>query len=75
MTEHKIDKYFSSLSDSSKALGDTKVNKSGLLIRRISPHSQQYDTNLNAVTRRPPCWTFSPHDRQFGEARRNVKAE
>jgi hypothetical protein len=68
---HKVDKYFLSLSDSSKALGEVKKSKSSLLIRRINPHSQQYDANLDAVSHRSPCWTFSPHERVIGENLKN----
>ena len=60
----KIDHYFSSLSDSKTAL-DARKCKTGLLIRKIDPHSQQYDANFDAVCKRSPRWGFSPHDRQF----------
>ena len=60
----KIDHYFSSLSDSKTAV-DSRKGKTGLLIRKIDPHSQQYDANFDTVCKRSPRWGFSPHDRQF----------
>ena len=65
--DDKIDRYFVSLSDSSKMTPDLKKNKGALLIRRIHPHSQQYDANLATVCHRAPCWTFNPHDRKIGD--------
>lgn len=67
--DDKIDRYFVSLSDSSKTISDPKKNKGALLIRRIHPQSQQYDANLATVCQRAPCWTFNPHDRMIGDAR------
>jgi len=64
MKNGKIDHYFSSFSDSKNG-ADARMTKTSLLIRRIDPHSQQYDANFDTVCRRSPRWGFSPHDRQY----------
>lgn len=69
----KFDHYFAGLSDS-KNIADNRKGKIGLLIRKIDPHSQQYDANFDAVCKRSPRWGFSPHDRQLSQVTKRCSA-
>jgi hypothetical protein len=54
-----VRKYFTLSSDYSGS-GHVKKGRNLLLVKKVEPQAQQYDTNIGFVTRRTPSWGFNP---------------
>lgn len=54
-----VRKYFTLASDFSGS-GHVKKGRNMLLVKKVEPQAQQYDTNIGFVTRRTPSWGFNP---------------